>query len=89
MTKDNTSILFDRTWGHIEVVAPDGTCTESVTFLRARPDGGMEWGRNPLPPEVINLMYSLNIDDEQDLWQWVGEQGGDNRMVQVDLVGTL
>jgi hypothetical protein len=89
MAKDNTSILFDRIWGHIEVVAPDGTRTESVTFLRARPDGGMEWGRNPLPPEVINLMYSLNIDDEQDLWQWVGEQGGDNRMVQVDLVGTL
>jgi hypothetical protein len=46
----------------------------------------MEWGRDPLPPEVVNLMHSLNIDDEQDLWRWVGEQGGDSRMFRVDLM---
>jgi hypothetical protein len=86
MPEDTAYILFDRTWGHIEVVAPDGTRTESLTFMRTHPDGGMEWGRDPLPPEVVNLMHSLNIDDEQDLWRWVGEQGGDSRMFRVDLM---
>lgn len=85
MTKHNTSILFDRTWGHIEVVAPDGTRAESLTFMRTLPDSGVEWSRHALPPEVINLMHSLNIDDEQALWQWVSEQSGGNRMVRVDL----
>jgi hypothetical protein len=86
MTNDNTYILFDRQWGHIEIVAPDGTRTESVMFMRTHPDGGMEWSRHALPHEVGNLMHSLNIDNEQELWQWVGEQGGDNRMVKVDLI---